>query len=103
MKNIYTPGDIERIVDATLGRLDDIAELDTQRQNLWFERRRVFVEQVGRQVALEVDEFRGSSKAEIIIFAAKSPSRKPLSPTSSFAKSSLCAPYKLANTFSDCR
>jgi len=69
MKNIYTPGDIERIVDATLGRLDDIAELDTQRQNLWFERRRVFVEQVGRQVALEVDEFRGSSKAEIIIFA----------------------------------
>ena len=53
MKNIYTPGDIERIVDATLGRLDDIAELDTQRQNLWFERRRVFVEQVGRQVALE--------------------------------------------------
>lgn len=69
MKNIYTPGDIERIVDATLGRLDDIAELDTQRQALWFERRRVFVEQVGRQVAIEVDEFRGSSKAEIIIFA----------------------------------
>ena len=46
MKNIYTPADIERIMDATIGRLSDIAELDAQRQAVWYERRRVFVEAV---------------------------------------------------------
>ena len=69
MKNIYTPADIERIVDATIGRLDDIAELDAQRQALWYERRRVFIEAVGRQVAAEVLELSGSVKAKVLVFA----------------------------------
>ena len=69
MKNIYTPADIERIMDATIGRLSDIAELDAQRQAVWYERRRVFVEAVGRQVAAEVAEFRGMSKSKVLVFA----------------------------------
>ncbi len=69
MKNIYTPADIERIVDATIGRLDDIAELDAQRQALWYERRRVFIEAVGRQVSAEVLEFAGSPKSKVLVFA----------------------------------
>ncbi len=69
MKNIYTPADIERIVDSTIGRLDEIAELDAPRQALWYERRRVFIDAVGRQVAAEVLATRGAGKAKVLVFA----------------------------------
>lgn len=69
MKNIYTPAEIERIMDATIGRLSDIAELDARQQAVWYERRRVFIEAVGRQVAAEVSDFRGASKNAVIVFA----------------------------------
>lgn len=69
MKNIYTPADIERITDATIGRLDDIAQLDSQRQELWMRRRAAFVAAVGEQVASEILALRDASKAKVLVFA----------------------------------
>lgn len=69
MKNIYTPADKERILDATLGRLEDISQLDAQRQELWMRRRAVFVEAVGELVAAEVMTLRDSAKTKVIAFA----------------------------------
>ncbi|MCM1067210.1 MAG: NAD(P)H-hydrate dehydratase [Muribaculaceae bacterium] len=69
MKNIYTPADIERIISATIGRLEDIAQLDATRQELWMRRRRAFVSDVGRQVAEEVMAFRQGSEGTVLVFA----------------------------------
>lgn len=69
MKNIYTPADIERITDATIGRLDDIAQLDSQRQELWMRRRAAFVAAVGEQVAAEILALRDAAKAKVLVFA----------------------------------
>ena len=69
MKNIYTPADIERIIEATIGNLDDIESLDAQRRALWLERRRVFIENVGSEVAAEVLDFRPSAKSPVLVLA----------------------------------
>ncbi len=69
MKNIYTPADIEHIIDLTIGKLDQIAELDKQRQAFWMQRREAFVEAVAEQVAAEVMAMRGKSSAKVLVFA----------------------------------
>ncbi len=69
MKNIYTPADIDRIMAATIGRLDDIAALDEGRRELCMERRAAFVATVGEQVAAEVLALEPSQKAGVLIFA----------------------------------
>ncbi|MDE5661142.1 MAG: NAD(P)H-hydrate dehydratase [Muribaculaceae bacterium] len=69
MKNIYTPADIRTIVDATIGRLDEIAQLDIPQQKLWMDRRSAFVSMVGEQVTAEVLQMRGNSTAKVLVFA----------------------------------
>lgn len=54
MKNIYTPADIERITEATIGSLDDIALMTPPQQARACERRAAFIATVGEQVAVEV-------------------------------------------------
>lgn len=69
MKNIYTPADIERIKDATIGRLDEIGQLDPGRRDLWMERRAAFVDAVGDAVAAEVAPLAGPPCDKVLIFA----------------------------------
>ena len=44
MKNIYSPADIERLLESILGRPADIARLPEQERALATERRNVFVD-----------------------------------------------------------
>lgn len=69
MKNIYTPADIERIIDATIGRLDQIAELDSTRRDIWMRRRAAFISAVGERVAAEVLTMRRSPNQKVLVFA----------------------------------
>lgn len=69
MKNIYSPADIERITEATIGRLDNIADLEPALRDAMMERRAAFIEEVGDAVAKELIEFKGQSRDEIIVFA----------------------------------
>ncbi|MBD5234743.1 MAG: NAD(P)H-hydrate dehydratase [Bacteroidales bacterium] len=69
MKNVYTPAEIEEIVDATIGRLDEIEELDEGRRELMLDRRHSFVTSVGEQVAAEVLAFGVRPETEVLVFA----------------------------------
>lgn len=69
MLNIYTPDEIERITDATIGRLDQIETLDASRRAAMLERRSAFVANVGEQVAREVLAMCGTTKPKVIVFA----------------------------------
>lgn len=69
MKNIYTPADIEAIIDSTIGRLDEIEALDDARRAMWMKRRASFVSLVGTEVAAEVLQMRGNSTAKVLVFA----------------------------------
>ena len=69
MLNIYTPAEIERITDATIGRPELIAQEDDTRRAALLERRAAFVANVGEQVAREVAALCGSSKPKVLVFA----------------------------------
>lgn len=69
MKNIYTPADIARITEATIGNLDEILGLEGRQREAAMARRAAFVDDVGRAVASEVMALRAGSDAEVLIFA----------------------------------
>ncbi|MCH5221640.1 MAG: NAD(P)H-hydrate dehydratase [Muribaculaceae bacterium] len=69
MINIYTPAEIERIVEATIGRLEDISKLDETQKELWLGRRAAFINAVGESVAREVVDLRGHSASKVLVFA----------------------------------
>lgn len=69
MKNIYSPDDIRRITEATIGRLEDIMTLEAPQRDAMLERRAVFIGEVGTAVADEVTEFKGDTRGDIIVFA----------------------------------
>ena len=69
MKNIYTPDDIARITDATIGRLDEIEKLEPQKRRAMLERREAFVNDVGEAVANDVTAMRADNPAQVLIFA----------------------------------
>lgn len=69
MKNIYTPDDIARITDATIGRLDDLESLTPPQREALLSRRYDFIDEVGAAVAKEVVAMRGDSGAQVLIFA----------------------------------
>lgn len=68
MRNIYTPADIERITEATIGNLDEIAAMEPSRRARALERRAAFISEVGEQVAAEVIEIHKPGQ-EIVVFA----------------------------------
>ena len=67
MKNIYTPADIERITEATIGTLDDISRMSPPQQARACERRAAFIATVGEQAAIEVLDIRGDKS--VLVFA----------------------------------
>lgn len=69
MKNIYSPSDIERIIDATIGRLDQLGQLDQQQRDAMLERRAAFVEEVGDKVASEVASMGLNNNTKVLVFA----------------------------------
>lgn len=69
MKNIYTPAEIEAILEATIGNPVHIAELSATDRRQWMRRRADFIDQVGEQTAREVMAMRGESDAPVLIFA----------------------------------
>ena len=69
MKNIYSPADIERLLESILGRPADIARLPEQERALATERRNVFVDAVGAAVAAEVLTLRSGSIRPVVVFA----------------------------------
>ncbi len=69
MKNIYTPADIDAIMEATIGNLEHISELPAAEQRQWMRRRAEFVDMVGEQAANEVMAMRGDSDAPVLVFA----------------------------------
>lgn len=69
MQPIYTPADIQHVIEATIGSLDHIEELDDGRRDVWMERRRAFVDVVGEQVARELVAFNGGKSNRILVFA----------------------------------
>lgn len=68
MKNIFSPADIERITAATIGRLDQIEQMEPERRERMLERRAAFIANVGDEVANEVMQLRRADE-NIIIFA----------------------------------
>ena len=66
MKNIYSPADIERLLESILGRPADIARLPEQERALATERRNVFVDAVGAAVAAEVLTLRSGSIRPVV-------------------------------------
>ncbi|MBD5163858.1 MAG: NAD(P)H-hydrate dehydratase [Bacteroidales bacterium] len=68
--NVFTPQDIDYILEATLGKLDEIEAMPEGAERDEAIRRRVdFITEVGVQVAKEVETFRGESDAKVIVFA----------------------------------
>ena len=67
MKNIYTPADIDRITEATIGSLDDIAQMSPPQQARAYERRAAFIATVGEQAAIEILEIRSDKR--VLVFA----------------------------------
>ena len=68
MRNIYTPADIERITEATIGNPAEIAGMEPSRRARAYERRASFISSVGEQVASEVAEMRKPGQ-ETVVFA----------------------------------
>lgn len=56
-------------MEATIGRIDDIENLDLQQRRIMLERRKAFVEEVGEKVAAEVAAMRVNSKEKVLVFA----------------------------------
>lgn len=69
MKNIYTPDDIERILEATIGSLEEIEKMEEGRRSVWMERRAAFIVSVGEEVARNVLELRGNDNSKVLVFA----------------------------------
>lgn len=69
MKNIYTPDDIRRITDATIGDLSQIERMEPDRRARMLERRAAFIAGVGGQVAVETLAYRGDGQQQILVFA----------------------------------
>lgn len=69
MKNVYTPADIDTIMEATIGNLDHIAELPVAEQRQWMRHRAEFVDMVGSQTAREVMAMKGDNEARVLVFA----------------------------------
>lgn len=69
MYNIYTPADIERITEATLGTLANYDTLDDVDRRRLLERRGAFIENVGERVAAEVLKLMPDPRTRIIVFA----------------------------------
>ncbi len=67
MKNVYTPAEIERILEATLGPSTPPA--DTGELRVWSRRRADFISLVGRQAAAEVLAMRGDTDSPVLVFA----------------------------------
>ena len=69
MKNIYSPADIARITEATIGTLESIAGLEPPQRADMLERRRAFINDVGDKVAREVCDMRSENEAKVLVFA----------------------------------
>lgn len=69
MKNIYTPADIARITEATIGTLEAIEALEPSHRAAMMERRRAFISDVGENVAREVCDMGSENAAKVLIFA----------------------------------
>lgn len=67
MKNVYTPAEIERILEATLGPSTPPADAGELR--VWSRRRADFISLVGRQAAAEVLAMRGDTDSPVLVFA----------------------------------
>ncbi len=69
MRNIYTPGDIERVLESVLGRTEDLKQLSGSALEAALARRAEFIKAVGKAVASEVLRERGDSDSPIVVFA----------------------------------
>lgn len=69
MKNIYTPADIARIIEATIGSLEEIEELEEPQRRKMLSRRNAFIDEVGYAVANEIVALRADSESEVLIFS----------------------------------
>lgn len=69
MKTVYTPEEIERILQATIGPAKLPDDTSAQARKQWRQRRSQFIEQVGRQCAAEVIEVHADRSGDILIFA----------------------------------
>lgn len=69
MKNIYTPADIDRILEATLGNPEEIEALDPDTHAEWLEQRAKFIGQVGNFVAKEVAGLAADEHTRVVVFA----------------------------------
>lgn len=69
MRNIYTPGDIERVLDSILGRTEDLKSLTGTALKDALARRAEFIHAVGGAVATEVLAERGDSNMRVVVFA----------------------------------
>lgn len=69
MKTIFTPTDIDDIMRATIGTLDELSELEEPARSRLLQRREAFVDNVGEEVAKKVMEIRGEANTRVIVFA----------------------------------
>lgn len=68
--NVFTPQDIEFVIESTIGKLDDIMAMADEAEREDALRCRVdFITEVGVQVAREVEKIRGDGENKVIIFA----------------------------------
>ncbi len=69
MKTIFTPTDIEEVLRATIGTLDEMAEMEAPARSRLLQRRAAFIDNVGEQVAKKVMEIRGETNTRVVVFA----------------------------------
>lgn len=69
MKNIYTPEEINAILEATIGREDSLRALNPDQRDRALQRRDDFVVAVGEAVAREVLRERDGADRPVIVFA----------------------------------
>lgn len=69
MKTVYTPDEIERILEATIGPAREPEEYDAVRAKERRRRRAAFISAVGEQAAAEVIAFHGERPGDIVVFA----------------------------------
>lgn len=69
MKNIYSPADIEAILDAVIGKTSDLDKLSGAALQAALDRRAAFIGAVGQAVAAEVKEQMTDDDTRVVVFA----------------------------------
>lgn len=69
MRNIYSPAEIEKVLESILGSNNELERLQGEELERALERRAEFIGAVGRACASEVLRERGDSGAKVVVFA----------------------------------